>query len=95
MPTKAAPIAAVAMINRICAPVCSIQKRSFHLVCWIPLIRDSPDDYRTGLDIRDLRGLLQGRREVRRATVISGRAIAGREADLAIFVGIWTHSSHR
>src|ERR1019366_9950334 len=59
------------------------------------VIRDSPDDSRTGLDIRDFRGLLQGRREVRRATVISGSAIGGREADLAIFAGIWTHFSHR
>ena len=59
------------------------------------LDRDSPDDSRTVLDIRDFRGLLQGRREVRTAIVISGSPDDGRGADLAIFAGIWTHSSHR
>src|SRR5450759_670710 len=57
--------------------------------------RDSPDDSRTVLDIRDFRGILQGSREVRTAIVISGSPDDGRGADLAIFAGIGTHSSHR
>jgi hypothetical protein len=60
-----------------------------------PLIRDSPDDPGTGLDIRGFPDSLQGRSAIRTATVTSDGPNGGRWADLAIFAGIWTHSSHR
>src|ERR1019366_8772535 len=60
-----------------------------------PLNRDSPDDPGTGLDIRAFPAFPQDSREVRTATGASGSPDGGRGADLAIFAGIWTHSSHQ
>ena len=57
--------------------------------------RDSPDGSRTGVDTRVLRGFQQDRSAVRAATVNSGGPNGGRGAYLAIFAGIWTHSSRR
>src|SRR5665811_765828 len=59
------------------------------------LIRDSPDDSRIGADIRGFPAFRQDRSEFRTATVTSDGPNGGRGADLAIFAGIWTHSSHR
>src|SRR5665647_2729539 len=53
------------------------------------LNRDSPDDSRTGLDILDFPGSLQGKSAIRTATATSGSPDGGRGADLAIFAGIW------
>ena len=47
------------------------------------------------MDTRVLRGFQQDRSAVRAATVNSGSPNGGRRADLTIFAGIWTHSSHR
>src|ERR1035437_5125236 len=59
------------------------------------LIRDSPDDSQIGADVRGFPAFRQDRSEFRTATVTSGGPNGGRGADLAIFAGIWTHSSHR
>ena len=56
--------------------------------------RDSPDDSRTGVSISVFPTFQQDRSAVRTATVTSGSPDDGRGADLAIFAGIWTHSSH-
>ena len=56
--------------------------------------RDSPDGPRTGVNTRVFPAFRQDRSEVRTATVNSGSPNGGRGADLAIFAGIWTHSSH-
>ena len=48
--------------------------------------RDSPDDNRSAMNIR---------RELRTATDTSGIQNGGRVANLAMFAGIWTHSSRR
>src|SRR5450759_1198373 len=61
----------------------------------IDLNRDSPDDSRIGADIRGFPAFRQDRSEFRTATVTSDGPNGGRGADLAIFAGIWTHSSHR
>ena len=53
------------------------------------------DDSQTGVNIRVFPALLQDRREVPTATGTSGSPNGGRGADLAIFPGIWTHSSRR
>jgi hypothetical protein len=60
-----------------------------------PLSRDSPDDSRSGVNIHVFPAFLQDSREVRTATSASGSPNGGRGADLAIFPGIWVHSSHR
>src|SRR5450759_4302845 len=57
--------------------------------------RDSPDDSRIGADVRGFPAFRQDRSEFRTATVTSDGPNGGRGADLAIFAGIWTHSSHR
>jgi hypothetical protein len=59
------------------------------------LIRDSPDGSLTGVDTHVFPAFPQDRSAVRAATVNSGSPNGGRGADLAIFAGIWTHSSHR
>jgi hypothetical protein len=59
------------------------------------LSRDSRDDSRTGVNIRAFPALQQDCREVWMATSSSGSPNDGRGADLAIFTGIWTHSSGR
>jgi hypothetical protein len=57
--------------------------------------RDSPDDCRSAMNIRVFLALLQDGRELRTATDTSGIQNGGRVANLAIFAGIWTHSSRR
>ena len=59
------------------------------------LNRDSPDASRTGVSIGVFPAFQQDRSAVRTATVTSGSPDDGRGADLAIFAGIWTHSSRR
>jgi hypothetical protein len=59
------------------------------------LNRDSPDDSRSGVNIRVFPAFLQDSREVRTATSASGSPNGGRGADLVIFPGIWAHSSGR
>ena len=59
------------------------------------LDRDSPDDSRTGGEYWRFTALPQDRREVPTLTGRSGSPNGGRAADLAIFAGIWTHSSRR
>src|ERR1039458_3104822 len=49
----------------------------------------------TGVNIRAFPAFPQDSREVRTATGASGSPNGGRGADLAIFPGIWTHSSRR
>jgi hypothetical protein len=56
---------------------------------------DSPNDARIGVYIRVFPAFLQDKREVWTATSASGNPNAGRGPDLAIFTGIWTHSSCR
>jgi len=56
--------------------------------------RDSPDGSRTVINTRVFPASPQDRSEVRIATVTSGSPGVSRWADLAIFAGIWTHSSH-
>jgi hypothetical protein len=62
------------------------------LVSAAQLIRDSPDESQTGINVRVFPALLQDRREVLTATSTSGSPNGGRVADLAIFPGIGTHS---
>ena len=50
---------------------------------------------RPAVNTRGFPDSLQGRSAIRTATVTSGSPNSGRGADLAIFAGIWTHSSHR
>jgi mono/diheme cytochrome c family protein len=59
------------------------------------LSRNSPDESQTGVNIRAFPAFPQDSREVRTATGASGSPNGGRGADLAIFPGIWTHSSRR
>jgi hypothetical protein len=47
----------------------------------------------TDINIRAIPAFLQDRRELRTATGTSGNPNAGRGADLAVFLGIETHSS--
>ena len=61
----------------------------------LALDRDSPDESQTGVNIRAFPAFPQDSREVRTATGASGSPNGGRGADLAIFPGIWTHSSRR
>jgi hypothetical protein len=58
-------------------------------------IRDSPDGCRSDLNIRAFAAFLQDKSEVWSATVILGNTNDRRGVDLAIFAGIWTHSSRR
>jgi penicillin-binding protein 1A len=59
------------------------------------LNRDSPDDCRSGVNIRAFPAFLQDRREVQTATGTLDSPTVGRGTDLAIFPGIWTHASYR
>ena len=63
----------------------------FYRLC--PLIRDSPDDSRTGVNIGAFPAFLQDRRKVRTAIDTSRNRNGGRGPDLLIFAGIRTHSS--
>jgi hypothetical protein len=46
------------------------------------------------MNIRGFPAFLQDRREVQTATGTSGSPNGGRGANLAIFLGIWTHASY-
>src|SRR5437870_4934868 len=59
------------------------------------LDRQSPDDSETGVESSDFAASLEARREMWLATSRSGSPNDGRGVDLAIFTGIWTHSSCR
>src|SRR5262249_40604567 len=56
------------------------------------LIRDSPDDSQTGINVRVFPAFLQDRREVLTLPAPRVTRTLGRGSDLAIFPGIWTHS---
>ena len=64
---------------------------SFTLAAEI-LIRDSPDESQTGINVRFFPALLQDRREMLAATSTSGNPNAWSRVCLAIFPDIWTHS---
>src|SRR5215831_1220414 len=57
--------------------------------------RHSPDDSETSVESSDFAASLKARREMWLATSSSGSPNDGRGVDLAIFTGIWTHSSCR
>src|SRR5215831_20362914 len=61
----------------------------------IDLSRHSPDDSETSVESSDFAASLKARREMWLATSSSGSPNDGRGGDLAIFTGIWTHSSCR
>src|SRR5262249_30216966 len=57
--------------------------------------RHSPDDSETSVESSDFAASLEARREIWLATSSSRSPNDGRGVDLAIFTGIWTHSSCR
>jgi hypothetical protein len=57
--------------------------------------RDSPDEPRFRLNFALFPSLSQDRWAARTIAVIPGAPNGGQGADLAIFAGIWTHSSRR
>jgi hypothetical protein len=59
------------------------------------LNRHSPDDSETSVESSDFAASLEARREIWLATSSSRSPNDGRGVDLAIFSGIWTHSSCR
>src|SRR5215813_480589 len=61
----------------------------------VNLNRHSPDDAETSVESSDFAASLEARREIWLATSSSGSPNDGRGVDLAIFTGIWTHSSCR
>ena len=58
------------------------------------LIRNSPDDSQTGGDFYEYPVFCQGGFAARTTAATTGSPDGGRGSDLAIFPGIWTHSSH-
>ena len=57
--------------------------------------RDSPDDCRSAMNIRVFRPYYKTDASSGRLPTTSGIQNGGRVANLAIFAGIWTHSSRR
>jgi hypothetical protein len=68
------------------------QARSLHAEV---LFRHSPDDSETSVESSDFAASLEARRGMWLATSRSRSPNDGRGVDLAIFTGIWTHSSCR
>src|SRR5262249_44315376 len=66
-----------------------------HAVSEQLLSRHSPDDSETSVESSDFAASLEARREIWLATSSSRSPDDGRGVDLAIFTGIWTHSSCR
>jgi hypothetical protein len=62
-----------------------------------PLVvnRDSPDDSRSCVHFCDFPAFSQERVAARTSAVIPDSPNGGSGADLAVFPGIWTHSSYR
>src|SRR5262249_33145534 len=69
--------------------------RLFHGTSDFALNRHSPDDSETSVESSDFAASLEARREIWLATSSSRSPNDGRGVDLAIFTGIWTHSSCR
>jgi hypothetical protein len=57
--------------------------------------RDSPDDSRSCVHFCDFPAFSQERVAARTSAVIPDSPNGGSGADLAVFPGIWTHSSYR
>jgi hypothetical protein len=70
-------------------------QRSSLYNCWNRINRHSPDDSETSVESSDFAASLEARREIWLATSSSRSPNDGRGVDLAIFTGIWTHSSCR